>query len=98
MRIEIEIPTEFEENFAKDRFEESLHRLSADAHMTAGKYEQETAIMLIEAFKNAKSAYDTDNVVEELKELAIEFELFGQSSDYVELTHAIDIVKGGWDR
>ena len=33
-----------------------MHRLSADAHMLAGNYEQETAIMLIEAFKKAEDA------------------------------------------
>jgi hypothetical protein len=54
MIIEIEIPKEFENHFYHDRFEDSLHRLSADAHLLAGNYEQETVIMLIEAFKNAE--------------------------------------------
>lgn len=40
------------------------------------------------------TAYDVDKVVEQLKDHAIEFEAFGQCSDYVELSHAIDIVKG----
>jgi hypothetical protein len=53
MIIELEIPKEFEYHFNYDRFEDSLHRLSADAHLIAGNYEQETAIMLIKAFKNA---------------------------------------------
>ena len=52
MQVVIDIPKEFEEHFNKDRFEDSLHRLSADAHLIAGNYEQETAIMLINAFKN----------------------------------------------
>ena len=39
--------------------------------------------------------YDTNKVIEELKDSAIEFEAFGICSDYVELTTAIDIVKGG---
>lgn len=68
MRIEIEIPKEFEEDFKHDRFEECLTRLNADAHMTAGNYEKETAIMLIKAFKNSKPAYDVDAVVEQLEE------------------------------
>ena len=51
--IYIKIPKEFEEHFRKDRFEDSLHRLSADAHLLAGLYERETAAMLIESFKNA---------------------------------------------
>jgi hypothetical protein len=53
MKLLIDIPKEFEEHFNKDRFEDSLHRLSADAHLIAGNYEQETAIMLISAFQNA---------------------------------------------
>lgn len=51
MKVEIEIPKEFEEHFKQDRFEDSLHRLSADAHLIAGNYEQEVAVMLINAFK-----------------------------------------------
>lgn len=54
MKIEIEIPKEFEEHFNQDRFEDTLHRLSADAHLIAGNYEQETAIMLVKAFKDGK--------------------------------------------
>lgn len=54
MKIEIEIPKEFEEHFYQDRFEDTFHRLSADAHLIAGNYEQETANMLIKAFKDGK--------------------------------------------
>ena len=54
MRIELEIPKEFEENFLADRFEEGLFRLSADANLLAGNYERETATMLIKALSNAK--------------------------------------------
>ena len=68
MRIEIEIPKEFEEHFKQDKFEDSLHRLCADAHLIAGNYEQETAIMLIKAFKESKPAFDTEKVVEQLEE------------------------------
>lgn len=39
------------------------------------------------------AAYDIDKVVEQLEEHAIEFEAFGQCSDYVELSYAIEIVK-----
>ena len=69
MKIEIEIPKEFEEHFKKDKFEDSLHRLCADAHLIAGNYEQETAIMLIKAFKESKPAYDTERVIEQLNDL-----------------------------
>lgn len=44
---------------------------------------------------NMPNAYDMDNVTEQLKDHAIEFEAFGQCSNYVELSHAIAIVKGG---
>ena len=54
MKIVIEIPEEFEAHWIMDCFEDSLQRLSADAHLLAGNYEQETAVMLINAFKNAE--------------------------------------------
>ena len=54
MKIVIEIPEEFEVHWILDCFEDSLHRLSADTHLLAGNYEQETAKMLIKAFKNAE--------------------------------------------
>lgn len=53
MKLLIDIPKEFEQHFQMDRFEDSLNRLSADVHLLAGLYEQETALMLIEALKNA---------------------------------------------
>lgn len=53
MKLLIDIPKEFEQHFQADRFEDSLHRLSADAHLIVGLYEQETAKMLRDAFKNA---------------------------------------------
>ena len=67
MRVEIEIPKEFEEHFKQDKFEDTLYRLSADAHLIAGNYEQETAIMLIKAFKESKPAYDVDAAVAEIR-------------------------------
>ncbi len=53
MDLLIKIPKEFEQHFKQDAFDDSLHRLSADAHLIAGLYEQETAAMLIESLKNA---------------------------------------------
>lgn len=53
MKLLINIPKEFEQHFQADRFEDSLHRLSADAHLLAGNYEQETAKMLRNALKSA---------------------------------------------
>ena len=58
MKIVIDVPPkEFENHFLQDlqdRFEDSLHRLSADAHCLTRYDEQETVIMLIKALKNAK--------------------------------------------
>lgn len=53
MQVTINIPDEFVADWNKDRFDDTLHRLSADAHLIAGNYEQETAKMLADAFKNA---------------------------------------------
>ena len=53
MKLLIDIPKEFERHFQRDRFADSLHRLSADAHLLAGNYEQETAIMLIKSFESS---------------------------------------------
>lgn len=53
MQVIIDIPDEFVADWNKDRFDDALHRLSADAHLIAGNYEQETAKMLADAFKNA---------------------------------------------
>lgn len=53
MELLIKIPQEFEQHFKQDAFENSLYRLSADAHLVAGNYEQETAKMLRDSFKNA---------------------------------------------
>jgi hypothetical protein len=54
MRIEIEVPKEFEKLFNQDRFKDNKYRLGMDAHLIAGNYEQEIAIMLIKTFKNTK--------------------------------------------
>lgn len=54
MKVEIEIPKEFEDHFVRDHFRDSLMRLNLDAHELAGNYEQEMAKMLVKAFKDAK--------------------------------------------
>lgn len=100
MKIEIEIPKEFEEHFMRDKFEDTLHRLSADAHLIAGNYEQETAIMLIKAFKESKTAYDVDKVVEWLKERIENYKSLNSDDEIVdvaikEIQRDIEIVKSG---
>ena len=79
MRIEIEVPKEFEEHFKQDKFKDSLERIMADIKhslengdcLCAGRYEYETIEMLEEAFENSKSAYNVDKVVEELNKLDV---------------------------
>lgn len=64
MEILINIPEEFEQEFQTYRFEDSLHRLSVDAHLLAGNYEKETARMLIFAFKNAFPVPDHGRLID----------------------------------
>lgn len=49
----------------------------------------------IRMLKSYTTAYDPDKVIEELKDCAVEFELFGTCSDYVEVNHAIEAIKRG---
>ena len=71
MRIEIEIPKEFEEHFKQDKFKDSLERIMADLKnsLCAGNYEYETIEMLEKALENSESAYNVNKVVEEIKTL-----------------------------
>ena len=77
MRIEIEIPKEFEEHFKQDKFKDSLERIMADIKyslengecLCTGRYEYETIRMLQKAFENSREAYDIDKAVDELEEL-----------------------------
>ena len=79
MRIEIDIPKEFEEHFKQDKFKDSLERIMADIWhsleigncLCAGNYEYETIKMLEEALENSKSAYDVDKVVKKLNKLDV---------------------------
>ena len=62
MRIEIEIPKEFEKHFNQDKFKDSFERIMADIEhslengdcLCAGRYEYETIEMLEKAFENSK--------------------------------------------
>ena len=79
MKIEIEIPKEFEEHFNQDKFKDSLERIMADIKhslengdcLCAGRYEYETIEMLEKALEDSKSAYDIDKVVKELNKLDV---------------------------
>ena len=77
MRIEIDIPKEFEEHFKQDKFKDSLERIMADIFhsleigncLCAGRYEYETIEMLEKALENSRQAYSVNKVVEEIKTL-----------------------------
>ena len=77
MRIEIDIPKEFEEHFKQDKFKDSFERIMADIFhsleigncLCAGNYEYETIEMLEKALENSRQAYSVDKVVEEIKTL-----------------------------
>ena len=66
MKIELEIPKEFEEHFKQDKFKDSLEKIMVDIWhllenkncLCANNYEYETIKMLEEALENSKSAYD----------------------------------------
>ena len=101
MRIEIDIPKEFEKHFKQDKFKDSLERIMADIKhslengdcLCAGRYEHETIEMLQKAFEDSKSAYDVDKVVEYLELHSFEFGTDTLPAHYVRLNDAIEIVK-----
>lgn len=69
MIISIKIPKEFEEEFDKDRFDDSLARVMADlrafvringGYGLSGKYEQEVIAMLRSALKEATQEVENE--------------------------------------
>lgn len=106
MRIEIEIPKEFEEHFKQDKFKDSLERIMADIKhslenrdcLCAGKYEYETIEMLQKAFEDSRQVYSVDKVVQELEERSKEYNsglrLHGKPEE-MRTDEAIEIVKQG---
>ena len=103
MRIEIEIPKEFEEHFKQDKFKDRLERIMADIkhslengdYLCAGRYEYETIEMLKKAFEDSKSACNVDKIVEELELHSFELGTDTIPVHYVRLNEAIEIVKQG---
>ena len=81
MRIEIEIPKEFEEHFRQDKFKDSLERIMADIKhslenrdfLYAGRYEYETIEMLERAFENSRQSYPVDKIIEELEKIKMRY-------------------------
>ena len=105
MRIEIDIPKEFEEHFNQDKFKDSLERIMADIEhslengdcLCAGRYEYETIEMLVKALENSKTIYDVDKVIKELELHSFELGTDTIPVHYVRLNDAIEIVKTGGD-
>lgn len=108
MRIEIEIPKEFEGHFKQDKFKDSFERIMADIKhslengdcLCSGRYEYETIEMLERAFENSRQAYDIDKVVEELEGAMWlttndDGETNNLSIQVVSFEEAIEIVKHG---
>ena len=103
MRIEIDIPKEFEEQFKQNKFKDSLERIMVDIWhlletkncLCAGNYEYETIEMLVKALENSKTAYDVDKVIEELELHSFELGTDTLPVHYVRLNDAIEIVKRG---
>lgn len=101
MRIEIDIPKEFEEHFKQDKFTDSLERIMADIKhslenedcLCAGRYEYETIEMLEKALENSRQAYPVDKVIEELCN-ADPQEMMSEEQRNV-LNYAIEIVRQG---
>ena len=67
MKLVIDIPKEFEEEWYADKFTESLKRIECDLKgfsskgRVSGRYEEETIEMMQEAFKNGKTLLNTTN-------------------------------------
>lgn len=73
MKIEIEIPKEFECDYKSDKFKDFFSRVLCDIEKgkcLCGTYEIETIEMLEKAFDESKQAYDAEKIVEELEEFA----------------------------
>ena len=105
MKIEINIPKEFERHFNQDKFENSLERISAGIkhslengnYVYGTKYEYETIKMLEEVLKNSKSVYNVDKVIEELNDAQHDVCLYDDDLEYYQrgIDKAIEIVKAG---
>lgn len=97
MRIEIEIPKEFEDEYKTDKFNHFFSRVMCDIEkgVLCGNYERETADMLLNAFWNSKVAYDVEAVVAELeKEKGTYFDGLPCEGTMIKINRAIEIVRG----
>lgn len=59
MKIVIEIPPEFEQDYVSNKFTDFFNRIKVDIdtnHVICGNYEKETAEMFIKAFADSKES------------------------------------------
>lgn len=91
MKIEIEIPKEFEKDYKGDTFKDFFSRVLCDIDNKGmcGNYEKEIAEMFIKAFDESKQAYNIDKVVEELE---------GQECEYQKYNYPEDDYEDGFER
>jgi len=71
MRIEIEIPKEFEYDYKSDKFKDFFSRVLCDIEegkCLCGTYEIETIEMLEKAFDESKQAYDVEKSERQIKD------------------------------
>ena len=76
MRIEIEIPKEYEDDYNADRFSDFFSRAMIDIETMqgmCGRYEIETAKMLLNAFKESKEALNPEAIISELDRQAKQY-------------------------
>ena len=89
-------PNASEKEKLKAEFADTINGYNSCGEISYSVYSElfDIGMGLLDAIYEQGKRDAIDKVVEQLKELAIEFEAFGICSDYVELSHAIDIVKG----
>ena len=71
MKIEIEIPKEYERDYDNDKFEDFFSRLLVDIEgVLCGNYEKEIILMLRTAFGISRKVDITTSIMTQLEELA----------------------------
>ena len=84
MRIEIEIPKEFEPDYVEDKFKDFFSRVLSDIKTgdLCGRYEREIVEMFINAFEESKLAYDVEAKVTELEKQAENAKMLWDEDDF----------------
>ena len=93
MKIEIDIPKEFEKDFNEDKFKDFFKRAIADLDnnsVLCGRYEKETLEMLKKAFTNSKKIEKQDNHIS--KETELDIRLDERNRIINQINHLLDLV------